>query len=134
MTTPHASTQPTTSSTTCSLMMAIPPALPLSGTRPRNERTRPQACHRPPRYVSTTQHARHPHHGVNMEGDEKGEQGDEGKVGGGGQNYIFFGPPPPGTFFLLLCFVLSINSMFSFCSCHPHLLMAPNASLLMRHG
>lgn len=33
VTTPHASTQPATSSTTCSSTMAIPPALPLSGTQ-----------------------------------------------------------------------------------------------------
>jgi hypothetical protein len=41
----------------------------------------------------------------------------------GGPNDTLFGPP--GTFFLLLCFVLSTNSVFSFCSCHPHLLTTP---------
>jgi hypothetical protein len=47
--TPHTFTQPATSSMTCSLMMAIPSALPHSGTQTMaQERACPKACHRPP--------------------------------------------------------------------------------------
>jgi hypothetical protein len=86
--------------------MAIPPALPFSGTQTTaQERTSmPPGVSQTPWTHPNPPACLAPSSWVDMEGDKKGEQGDKGKVGG--PNDMSFGPPPPIHFFSsLLCFI-----------------------------